>query len=65
MALGLNGNEYLDLSNLRAKGSQEIHIYLKRLNSGPGQGKYNPITFTQFAVDFEIHINLPEGKILL
>lgn len=59
MAPGITRNEYLDLSNLSAKGSPEIHIYLKRLNSDPGQEKYNPITFTQFAVDFEIHINIP------
>ena len=65
MAHGITRNEYFDLSNLRTKGSQEIRIYLKRLNSGLGQEKYNLITFTQFAVDFEIHINIPEGKIVL
>lgn len=65
MAPGITRNEYFDLSNMRAKGSQEICIYLKRLNSGLGQEKYNLITLTQFAVDFEIHINIPEGKIVL
>lgn len=65
MAPEITRNEYLGLSHLNAKGSLEIHIYLKRLNSGPGQGKYNSITFTQFAVDFEIHINIPEGKTVL
>lgn len=62
---GLNRNKNLDLRNLRAKGSWEIHTYLKILNSGPGQEKDNPITLTQFAVNFEIHINIPEGKVLL
>lgn len=32
------------------------------LNSGSEQEKDNSITFTQFAVDFEILINIPEGE---
>lgn len=38
---------------------------MKKLNPGPGQAKYNPITFTEFAVDLEIHIKIPEGKMIL
>lgn len=65
MAPEINRHEYPDLSNPSVKGSQGIHVYLKRENFSHEQETYNPITFTQFAVDFEIHISIPEGKIVL